>query len=72
MIVSGAIYVVGAIGVEMMGAGFYTLEGQMSIEYKLSTHLEEMMEMTGLIVFIYALTEYIQNHWNIAVQRKGH
>jgi hypothetical protein len=71
LVAAGAIYVGGAIGVEMLGAGFYTDDGKRSIGYLLMTHLEEMMEMTGLVVFIYALTVYIRERWSIAIQHRG-
>lgn len=70
MVMAGAIYVAGAVGVEMLGAGFYTIEGKNSLSYKLTTHLEEMMEMTGLILFIYSQTDYIRERWLIAIEHK--
>ena len=43
----------------MVGSYFAELEGQQHLTYALLAVLEEVMEMLGIIVFIYALLFYI-------------
>ena len=58
-IIAGAIYVGGALGMEG-AAGFHrTLYWQKDIVHKMMTVVEESLEMTGIVVFIYALTSYM-------------
>lgn len=67
--IAGATYIAGALGVEMLGAAFYTTHGQLSLSYKLTTHVEELLEMTGLILFIYSLLNYIKLRWRITIDQ---
>jgi len=62
---AGTIYVAGAIGTEMLG-GYYVNQYQKNdMIYVLIFTLEEVLEMVGLIVFIYALLTYISCHLKI-------
>ena len=54
-VVAGAIYVGGAVGVEIIGEPF----DSDSMTYNLLTALEEGMEMYGIIFFIYALLQHM-------------
>ena len=65
MIIAGAIFVGGAIGVEMLSglaadhsAGAATEDTTL---YVLAVSVEELMEMTGVIYFIYILTSYLKS-----------
>lgn len=66
---AGAIYVGGALGVEMAG-GYYastfpdwqTKGTDAFFGYELIVMLEETMEMLGLIVFVHALLLYLARH----------
>jgi hypothetical protein len=58
-IIAAAIYVAGALGMEMV-AGFHrTLYWNKDIIHKMMTVAEECLEMTGTVVFIHALTSYM-------------
>jgi hypothetical protein len=59
-LVSGSLYVGGAIGIEMIGAHWDFLHGQESLTYALLVALEETMEMSGIAVFIHTLCSYIE------------
>jgi len=59
MILAGTIYVGGAVGIEMIGAALMVDEGTTSLHYGLATHVEELLEMTGQILFIYSLLDYL-------------
>lgn len=60
---AGAIYLGGAIGVEMIGGYYAEVYGFDSLEYQLIAHAEESLEMAGIIVFIYALLRYLADHY---------
>jgi len=67
MAAAGVTYVCGAIGFEMLGALNYAKYGDnRGLEYTLLSNTEEFLEMTGVVIFIYALLKYIQLH-SIAV-----
>jgi len=59
-IVSGSIFVSGAIGVEMLTAWHVELyDSYRSFEYAIFYTCEEFLEMLGIVVFIYTLLSYI-------------
>lgn len=53
------LYIGGSLGMEMVGSYYAELEGQQHLTYALMATLEEVMEMSGIIVFIYGLLFYI-------------
>ena len=58
---SGSIYLLGAIGLEIVG-NYLVRTGQIRLHglpYGLITGLEETMEIIGLIIFIYSLLKYL-------------
>ena len=58
-IIAAVLYVGGAVGMEIIGAGYIANFGIETIGYKLLSTLEESLEISGLIVLIYALLDYI-------------
>lgn len=71
-VLAGAIFVGGAIGVEMLG-GNYLQENAANISYEnfagwrgmgvaLILTLEEALEMIGVAIFVYALLDYMRNN----------
>jgi hypothetical protein len=54
-VVAGCIYVSGAMGMEMVGGVIETRYGEATLLYAAEATLEELMEMTGIVLFIYAL-----------------
>ena len=63
MAMAGAIYVCGAVGFEMLGALNYAKYGDnRGLEYTLLSNMEEFLEMTGIVIFIYALLRCLQQH----------
>ena len=56
---AGAIYVLGALGVEALSGRQASLHGEQTGLYHLIVTFEELLEMTGVAVFIYALLDYI-------------
>ena len=61
-LISGAIYVGGAIGIEMIGGYHSEAYGEDTPLYSLITTIEESMEMLGIVLFIYALLSYITSY----------
>ncbi len=58
-IAAGAIYVVGAIGLESVSGLHINADGTWGITYELITIFEELFEMLGIVIFIYTLLDYI-------------
>lgn len=56
---AGAIYVGGAIGVELFGSYYASTLGSYDFNYFALVALEEGMEKLGLIILIYALIRYL-------------
>jgi hypothetical protein len=57
-IVSGIIYVSGALGLEAISGKIITELGENTLEYSLVTQFEEILEISGVLLFIYALLQY--------------
>ncbi len=69
LLLAGALYVGGAMGVELIGSAFYTVQGSQSLGYGMTTHVKEFLEMIGLIMFIYGLLDYLMSiRWVITLQ----
>lgn len=62
-IIAGLIFGFGAVGMEAVGGRIATLIGQDNITYSLITHIEEILEMTGILLFIRSLLLHLQNHY---------
>jgi hypothetical protein len=58
-VLAGAIYVGGALGVEALSGKQASLHGEHNLAYHAITTVEELLEMAGVVVFIYALLDYI-------------
>jgi len=57
--VAGVFYVVGAIGMEMVGSYLFTRYGWQSIQFNIETLFEEVMEMASISLFVFALSEFL-------------
>jgi len=58
-IMAGVIFLTGALGVEMLGAREADVYGYDTVIYGFLYSLEEMLEMLGVVLFIYALLSYL-------------
>lgn len=58
-VVAAAVYIFGVIGVELVAGRYVELYGRNSLTYSFLAMFEEILEMTGIIVFIHALLDYI-------------
>ncbi|HWQ33501.1 MAG TPA: hypothetical protein VNQ79_11655 [Blastocatellia bacterium] len=59
MIVAGMVFVSGAVGLEMLGGKLRDLYGLQSVQYLGETIAEEFLEMSGILLFIHALTSHL-------------
>jgi hypothetical protein len=60
-VAAGTIYISGAIGMELIGGRHYELYGPKNHLYFLITSIEEILEMSGIVIFIHALLTYIKS-----------
>ena len=58
-VIAACTYVGGALVMEMIGSHFAESIGQQHIVYALIATVEELLEMTGITIFIYALLFYL-------------
>lgn len=75
-IAAAALYIGGAMGVEMLGGYVAYTTGQKNVSYVIVITLEESLEMLGIVVFIHALISYIKTYlggvsWNIYIPGKN-
>ncbi|MFA5516446.1 MAG: hypothetical protein WDA20_09175 [Desulfuromonadales bacterium] len=58
-IVAGILYSGGVFGLELLGGRYMELHGNQNLTYSMIATVEESLEMAGVIVFIYALLNYV-------------
>ncbi|WP_454063032.1 hypothetical protein [Candidatus Nitrospira salsa] len=61
--VAAALYLGGAIGVELIGGYYVELHGKHNLTYSMIVTVEESLEMGGVILFIWALLVYIADNY---------
>ena len=58
---AGSLYLAGALGFESVGGWYFSRHGEMEdLPYSLLVATEEFLEMSGVILFIYALLDYLR------------
>lgn len=57
---AGATFVGGALGIELIGGALADAEGLHSLRYTLAMTSEEVCEMLGVTLFVYALLDYLR------------
>ncbi len=62
-IASGAIYITGAIGFEMLGGRHFETYGAENVVFSMLYTCEELLEMLGIALFIYTLLTYVSNEF---------
>ena len=58
-VAAGLIYVGGALGMEMVGSNYASAHGR-DLAYGVIATLEEVGEMSGIVIFIYALMDHLE------------
>ena len=64
-LVSGALFVTGAIGLEMRGKWYDALYGDSTTHIKFLYTLKELLEMLGISTFIYALPTHLVDEFKL-------
>lgn len=59
---AGSLFWTGAVGVELINLRYAAAHGYRNITYAMLTSVEEFLEMASIVIFIYALTSYIDSH----------
>lgn len=62
-ILSGALYVTGALGFETLSGYHHSGFGSMNITYVALQTMEEILEISGTILFLYALADYAERRF---------
>lgn len=68
---AGAVYLSGAIGMEVLGGMHGARYGESNLPHALLAAVEESLEMAGSIMFIRALLVYMSDHYGEVVFRLG-
>ena len=61
-LLAGTVYVSGALGMEVLGGYLGDTIGFNTKAYWIVSTIEELLEMFGVVIFIYGLLSYIQSH----------
>ena len=61
-VTAGGLYVCGAFGFEVISAWHATRYGYLSFSHAMIFTIEETLEMSGALLFIYALLHYMNDH----------
>lgn len=59
MLLSGALFVSGALGIEWISNSYADVWGEENMTYAVMVFFEELLEMLGVVMFIYTLLSYI-------------
>lgn len=60
-LLAGVVFIGGAIGLESLSMIIYRLTDGTSLLYLLAANLEEFSEIAGILIFLYAISDYIQH-----------
>lgn len=61
---AAAVYIGGVIGVELIGGTYAEMHGTHNMTYSFIVTVEESLEVAGVILFIYALLNYIADNYS--------
>ena len=71
-LMAATFYIGGAIGMECVGGKYFEIHGTFDLTYGIITTVEESLEITGLIFFIWALLKYCaENYKEVRFQFGG-
>jgi hypothetical protein len=59
-LLSGGIYLAGALVMEMIGGKYASVHGELNLTFASLAHLEEAMELAGSVLFVYALLDFLR------------
>jgi hypothetical protein len=58
-VLAATLFLGGVLGLELIGGRYAELHGSQNLTYSMLSTIEESLEMAGVIVFIYALLDYM-------------
>jgi hypothetical protein len=61
-VIAGVVYIAGAIGCELISGYYFDAYKQKDVTYALIATCEETLEMTGIVIYAYALMSYIDSN----------
>ncbi|AEQ52472.1 hypothetical protein [Pelagibacterium halotolerans] len=61
--IAGGAYVGGALGMELVGGAIENASSKATVAYSISILIEEGLEIVGLTLFFYALTDHVARVW---------
>ena len=62
LLVAGAVYVAGALGMEMAGGYYFSVDEVPDFTYAMMAIVEESLEMFGVILFLRGLLRHLEKH----------
>lgn len=62
-LLSATIYLGGCIGVELIESSYIVIHGDNNLMFNMISTVQESLEMAGIIIFIFALLEYLNDHY---------
>ena len=71
MVIAGAMFVAGAVGLEMLGGLHFERYGSQNPGYVALQTIEETLEMMGIVVFIYAISSFLVRRYGPFSVRLG-
>lgn len=72
LVLAVLVYLGGALGMETLGATYSGLHGMKNLAYNVFVTIEEFMEMSGLVLILYALLDYVGQRYNgLLIRLKG-
>ena len=63
-LLAAGIYIIGALGMEIVGGYLGDVQGFNTKAYWIVSTIEELLEMFGIVVFIYGLLSYLQSYFS--------
>lgn len=61
-LIAGAVYVSGALGMEMIGGNYLSIHQRRDFAFSIMTIVEESLEMFGAILFLRGLLRHLEKH----------
>jgi len=71
VVIAGALYLTGVLGFELIGGAYASKNGVDNLPFRLITDVEEVFEMSGQIVLVYALL-LLLSRLQVSVRAAGH
>lgn len=64
LVLAGMIYISGALGMELIGGYIADNYGYKNSIYGIASTIEELLEMLGVVIFVYGLLDYIKSQFS--------